>query len=164
MFTKKFNINYEPPKNKEEPIKEVNTNGETIVSFKKKVNLTKWRSVEKNVIEILRGFDYIKSVEDVTLMNVGYDAKAKTKDNKEQYYEIKSVRSLGDPIKITNNEYTYAHKHKNKYYLAIASQQEDYIELCIIHNPVETLNLTRRIVQVEWICDEYERKYSKTFF
>lgn len=164
-FTKKFNINYEPLKNKEEPIKEINTNdNDTIVSFKKKANLTKWRSVEKNVIEILRGFDYIKSVEDVTLMNIGYDAKAKTQDNTEQYYEIKSVRSLGDPIKITNNEYTYAHKHKNKYYLAIASQQDDYIELCIIPNPVETLNLTRRIVQVEWICDEYEGKYSKTFF
>ena len=90
--------------------------------------------------------------------------KLKLKIIKNKYYEIKSVRSLGDPIKITNNEYTYAHKHKNKYYLAIASQQEDYIELCIIHNPVETLNLTRRIVQVEWICDEYEGKYSKTFF
>lgn len=164
-FTKKFNIEYEPPKKNEQPIKEVNTNdNDTIVSFKKKVNLTKWRNIEKNVIEILRGFDYIKSVEDVTLMNIGYDAKAKTKDNKEQYYEIKSVRSLGDPIKITNNEYTHAHKYKNQYYLAIASQQEDYIELCIIANPIETLNLTKRIVQVEWICDEYEGKYSKTFF
>lgn len=164
-FTKKFNIDYEPSKKKEVPIKKFSTNNENnIVSFKKKANLTKWRSVEKNVIELLRGFDYIKSVEDVTLMNLGYDAKAVTQNNEEQYYEIKSVRSLGDPIKITNNEYTHAHKYKNKYYLVIASQQEDYIELCIIDNPIETVNLTKRIVQVEWICDEYEGKYSKTFF
>ena len=83
---------------------------------------------------------------------------------KNRYYEIKSVTSLGDPIKITNNEYTHAHKYKDKFYLAIAAQQEDYIELCIIANPIETLNLTKRIVQVEWICNEYEGKYSKTFF
>ena len=110
------------------------------------------------------GTEDIKSVEDVSVMNVGYDAKAITKNGQEQYYEIKSVTSLGDPIKITNNEYTHAHKYKDKFYLAIAAQQEDYIELCIIANPIETLNLTKRIVQVEWICNEYEGKYSKTFF
>lgn len=161
-FTKKFNINYESSK-KEKPIKECDATV-NIVNFKKKDNLTKWRSVEKNVMEILRGFDYIKSVEDVSLMNVGYDAKAISQNNEEQYYEIKSVKSLGDPIKITNNEYTHAHKYKNQYYLAIASQQDDYIELCIVANPIEALNLTKRIVQVEWICDEYEGNYSKTFF
>lgn len=161
-FTKKFNINYRPPKIEKKPTKEVSNN--TIVSFKKKANLTKWRSIEKNVIEILREFDYINSVEDVTQMNFGYDAKAISQNNEEQYYEIKSVKSLGDPIKITNNEYTHAHKYKNQYYLVIASQQEDYIEICIITNPVETLNLTKRIVQVEWICDEYEGRYSKIFF
>lgn len=166
-FSKKFNIDYEPLKKKEESIKEsyVEVNDKNnIVSFKKKSNLTKWRSIETNVIEILKGFDNIKSVEDVSLMNVGYDAKAITQNNQEQYYEIKSVNNLGDPIKITNNEYTHAHKYKDKYYLAIASQQDEYIELCIIHNPIETLNLTKRIVQVEWICDEYEGKYLKTFF
>lgn len=165
-FTKKFNIDYEPPK-KEELDNESNINvipNDTVVSFKKKTNLTKWRSVEKNVIELLRSFEDIKSVEDVSFMNVGYDAKAITKNGQEQYYEIKSVTSLGDPIKITNNEYTHAHKYKDKFYLAIAAQQEDYIELCIIANPIETLNLTKRIVQVEWICNEYEGKYSKTFF
>lgn len=164
-FTKKFNIDYDLPDENEinEPLN-YNVNNTDIVSFKKNTNLTKWRSIETNVIEILKGFDYIKSVEDVSLMNVGYDAKALTKSNKEQYYEIKSVKSLGDPIKITNNEYTHAHKYKDKYYLVIASQQEDYIELCIIANPIDNLNLTKRIVQVEWICNEYEGKYSKTYF
>lgn len=165
-FTKKFKIDYEPPKKKEESVKGFNNKKkhDTIVSFKNNPNLTKWRSVEKNVVEILRGFDYIKSVEDVALMNMGYDAKVLSQNNEEQYYEIKSVRSLGDPIKITNNEYTHAHKYKNRYFLVIASQQDDYIELCIIANPIESLNLTKRIVQVEWICDEYEGNYSKTFF
>ena len=164
-FTKKFNIDYDLPDENEinEPLN-YNVNNTDIVSFKKNTNLTKWRSIETNVIEILKGFDYIKSVEDVSLMNVGYDAKALTKSNKEQYYEIKSVKSLGDPIKITNNEYSHAHKYKDKYYLVIASQQEDYIELCIIANPIDNLNLTKRIVQVEWICNEYEGKYSKTYF
>lgn len=170
-FTKKFQIDYEPPKKEIEEIEKPNNksninvdDSDAIVSFKKKTKLTKWRNVEKNVMEILKDFNHIKSVEDVSYMNIGYDAKAITKTGEEQYYEIKSVRTLGDPIKITNNEYTHAHKYKNKYYLAIASQQEDYIELCIIANPIETLNLTKRIVQVEWICNEYEGKYSKTFF
>ena len=166
-FTKKFNIDYELP-NTEDEISANNhkhtTSSDTIVSFKKKSNLTKWRSVEKNVIEILKDLNHITKVEDVSLMNVGYDAKAITTTGKEQYFEIKSVKTLGDPIKITNNEYTHAHKYKDKYYLAIASQQDEYIELCIIPNPIETLKLTKRIVQVEWICEEYEGKYSKTFF
>lgn len=166
-FTKKFNIKYELPEEKIESTKKIKSNVDAktdIVSFKKNTKLTKWRSIETNVIEILKGFDYVKSVEDVSLMNVGYDAKVITNNNEEQFYEIKSVNSLGDPIKITNNEYTHAHKYKDKYYLAIAAQQEDFIELCIIANPIDTINLTKRIVQVEWICNEYEGKYSKTYF
>ena len=166
-FTKKFNIKYE---NKEEKQEENNKNYKNdyhngdIIHFKKKSNLTKWRSVEKNVTEIINEFDNINKVQDVSLMNLGYDTKAIDNNGNELYYEIKSVNNLGDSIKITNNEYSQAHKYKNKYNLVIACQQEDYIEICIIENPIEKLNLTKRVVQWEWVCDEYEGKYSKHIF
>ena len=85
-FTKKFNIDYEPPVTDEQDneFKSNNIPNDTVVSFKKKTNLTKWRSVEKNVIELLNSFEDIKSVDDVSFMNVGYDAKAITKNGQEQ--------------------------------------------------------------------------------
>ena len=76
-------------------------------------------------------------------MNLGYDTKAISKNGTELFFEIKSVNKLGDTIKITNNEYTQAHQYKNRYYLVIASQQEDYIEVCFIKNPIENLDLKK---------------------
>lgn len=165
-FTKRFDIKYE---NQEEENKDRKKssyeykNGETI-HFKKKSHLTKWRSVEVNVSELIKGFDNIKEVQDVSHNNLGYDTKAIDYDGNEIYYEIKSVKTLGDSIKITNNEYTQAHKYKDKYNLVIACQHSDYIELCIIENPIDKLELTKRVVQVEWVCDEYEGTYSRANF
>lgn len=166
-FSEKFNIDYEGKE--KENLKNINDslnkykNGD-IIHFKKKTNLTKWRSVELNVTELIKEFDDIKEAYDVSESNLGYDTKALDNNGNEVYYEIKSVNKLGDSIKITNNEYSQAHKYNNQYNLVIACQQSNYIEICIINNPIEKLNLTKRVVQWEWVCDEYEGEYSKTYF
>ena len=164
-FAKKFNLNYDGLKQDHEEINEPQIiNKPKIVKFGKKASLTKWRSVEKNVTEIIKNWDTIKEVEDVSLMNLGYDTKAITRDGTELFFEIKSVNKLGDPLRLTNNEYSQAHQNKNKYYLVIASQHEEYIEVCFIKNPIKNLELTKRVVKWEWICDEYTGEYSKTYF
>lgn len=163
-FAKKFNINYDGLKQEKEVDEENIIDEPKIVKFGKKASLTKWRSVEKNVTEIIKNWDTIKEAEDVSLMNLGYDTKAITNDGTELFFEIKSVNKLGDPLRLTNNEYSQAHLNKNKYYLVIASQQEDYIEVCFVKNPIKNLELTKRVVKWEWICDEYTGEYSKNYF
>lgn len=164
-FARKFDLDYDGLK-QESVVEDYISNDDKpkVVKFGKKSNLTKWRSVEKNVTELIKSWVDIDDVEDVSLMNLGYDTKAIDDKGNELYFEIKSVNKLGDSIRITNNEYTHAHKYKDKYCLAIASQQEDFIEVVFIKNPIEALNLTKRVVKWEWVCDEYEGEYSKNYF
>lgn len=163
-FAKKFNLNYDGLKQEKDLEDPIIHNEPKIVKFGKKASLTKWRSVEKNVTELIKNWDTIKEAEDVSLVNLGYDTKAITNDGEELFFEIKSVNKLGDPLRLTNNEYSQAHQNKNKYYLVIASQQEDYIEVCFVKNPIKNLELTKRVVKWEWVCDEYTGEYSKNYF
>ena len=57
-----------------------------IIHFKKKTNLTKWRSVELNVTELIKEFDDIKEAYDVSESNLGYDTKALDNNGNEVYY------------------------------------------------------------------------------
>lgn len=163
-FAEKFNINYVAPKiiesNDESFSKSSENDSEEYVKFQHK-NLNKWRSVEENVIKILNSREDVKEAKDVSLNNLGYDAEITLNNGIKLFYEIKSVSKLGDPISLTNNEYSNAHTYQNDYYLAIASQNNDFIEICFIQNPIEKLDLNKRVTKWEWICNSYEGKYSK---
>ncbi|MGO5359509.1 DUF3883 domain-containing protein [Anaerofustis sp. LCP19S3_F7] len=140
-----------------------NTISETKVSFfsKKKV-IKKWRSVEKNVAAVLELIDDIEYVSDVSTQNLGYDLEAVLKDGKRRFYEVKSVNNFGDTISITNNEFSTASQYKNNYYLAIACQNDKYIEICFVKDPINSLSLSKRVTRWEWICNEYEGEVIKT--
>lgn len=144
---------------KKPQIIENNTN----VSFKR-TNLTKWRKVEQNVTEFLKECDNLKNVQDVSTINLGYDTSATNEKGEDLFFEIKSVKSLGDSITMTNNEYSNAHKYKENYYLVIASQNQSSLEMVFISNPIENLQLNKRVVRWEWVCDGYDGKYFKTDF
>jgi len=116
----------------------------------------KWRRVEQNVAALLETFEETKKVEDVSERNLGYDIKVLKRDGTENYYEVKSVSSLGDTISITNNEYSTANELGNSYYLAIAQQNIDDISVCFVCNPIKNLNLTKRVVRWKWIANDYE--------
>ena len=118
----------------------------------KKQAIPKWRSVEKNVCTVLESLPDVKMVRDVSEQNLGYDIEVLMNDGKKQYYEVKSVEYLGAPISITNNEYSTANQYGNNYFLAIANQSYEDIEVCFIQNPIQTLLLSKRAIKWEWIC------------
>lgn len=130
-------------------------------TFKKKSNYKKWRSVEQNIAEYFNTMDDVASVKDVSHMNVGYDIEVRYNDGKVLNVEVKSVKHLGDPFVMTNNEYSLANQKFESYALAVVSMAETEMEICIIKDPVNVLDLNRRIVRWEWVCNEYKGKYNK---
>jgi hypothetical protein len=127
--------------------------------FEHKSFAKKWRSTEENVIEFLKTLPEVVSVKDVSSMNIGYDAEVILKNREELCFEIKSVKSLGDAFVMTNNEYSLANKNGAHYYLAISCLESDFMKVCIVKNPAMSLELTRRIVRWEWVCNEYRGQY-----
>lgn len=125
------------------------------VKIDAKKEIKKWRSAEKNVAAILELSDNVEKVIDVSLQNLGYDLEAVLIDGSKRYYEVKSVGSLHDSFSITNNEYTVANVNRDNYYLAIANEMENTIQVCFIKNPIQTLGFTRRVTRWEWLCEEY---------
>lgn len=124
-------------------------------SFGKKT-IKKWRSVEKNVAALLETLDNIDKVEDVSEQNLGYDIKTWSENGTESYYEVKSVNSLGDSISITNNEYSTANEYRQQYVLAIAQQNENSISVCFVRDPINNLDLVKRVVRWEWVANAYD--------
>lgn len=127
----------------------------TIKTFEHKRFAKKWRSVEENVTEFLNTLPDVISVKDVSSMNVGYDAEVLLKTGEKLCFEIKSVKSLGDAFIMTNNEYSLANQDGAHYYLAISCLDNNSMKVCIVKNPAESLELTRRIVRWEWVCNTY---------
>lgn len=117
-------------------------------------SLKKWRSVETNLAAFLETEEDIDKVLDVSKSNLGYDLEV-YRGSDIQYIEIKSVDSMGITISMTNNEYSSANELKDKYILAIVKQSNDSLEVCFIKNPIQNLNLIKRVTRWEWICDEY---------
>lgn len=161
-FAKKHGIKEETEQQK--PLKFVVEKLDTNSSRIKKQAIPKWRSVEKNVCTVLESLPDVKMVRDVSEQNLGYDIEVLMNDGKKQYYEVKSVEYLGAPISITNNEYSTANQYGNNYFLAIANQSYEDIEVCFIQNPIQTLFLSKRAIKWEWICSNYNGQIVKKQF
>lgn len=122
-------------------------------------NFSKWRSVEMNVQAYYESLDDVVSVLDVSKSNLGYDLEVHW-EHKIEFVEVKSVKNLGDSFSLTNNEYGVANEKEENYILAIVKQSDSNLEICFISNPINNLDLNRRVVRWEWVCDKYsgERK------
>lgn len=126
------------------------------IEFKRRPKvIKKWRTVEKNVAEVLALSENVVSVKDVSKQNIGYDLEATMQDGSKRFYEVKSVEGFHDTFSITNNEYTTANTNKENYYLAIASVSENIMEVCFIKNPIDCLKFIKRITRWEWLCEDY---------
>lgn len=128
------------------------SNKKNIKSFSSK--FSKWRAAEVNVKAYFESLEDVISVSDISKSNLGYDIEVHRKDTVE-YVEVKSVTNLGDSFSLTNNEYGVANEKKDDYILAVVKQSDNELELCLISNPIENLNLNRRVTRWEWVCDEY---------
>lgn len=156
QFYKTIGVNYIRQYNNEDVNSSINNNhGEIKKAIMKTSNVKKWRSVEENTIEVLREFDENVSVLDVAAQNVGYDIEAITTDGTHKYYEVKSVDNIGEPFSMTNNEFSAAVQYKEKYILAIVNQNDSYIEICFIKDPINSLSMTKRVTKWEWYCNSY---------
>ncbi|MED1863844.1 DUF3883 domain-containing protein [Fictibacillus nanhaiensis] len=119
-----------------------------------KKSITRWRAAENQCVEFeeMQG----NKAKDVSKQNLGYDVLSVTRDNQERYIEVKSIKSRGDKISMTNNEYTAAHINADSYFLCIIYEENKNIVFEYIQNPLEKLKLEKVVRQWEWICEEYE--------
>ncbi|PEO46724.1 hypothetical protein CN563_13200 [Bacillus sp. AFS026049] len=124
----------------------------SVFSSKKKT-ISKWRAAEYQCIE----FEQMQGnqAKDVSKQNLGYDVHSQTKNGDIRYIEVKSISNRNAEISMTNNEYTAAHQYGDAYYLCIIYQQDKQLLLEYIQNPLELLQLEKRVKQWEWICDDY---------
>ncbi len=123
--------------------------------------IKKWRSVEENFVSFITSFPDVKSALDVAKKNLGYDVDVIMNDNSHQYYEIKSVSYMGESFSMTNNEFSSAIQYKDRFNLAIVEQTDDSFDVCIINDPANALNMTKRVTRWEWFCNSYSgEKYS----
>lgn len=120
-------------------------------------SIQKWRSVEKNLQAYFEIQKEVTEVRDVSKSNLGYDLEVHRGSHIE-YIEVKSVEKMGASFSLTNNEYSTAHELREKFTMAIVKQTEKDMEICFINNPIQTLNLIKRVTRWEWMCDEYSGK------
>ncbi|EJQ54907.1 Uncharacterized protein BWINRASL_00338 [Bacillus mycoides] len=119
-----------------------------------KKSITRWRAAEHQCVE----FEEMQGniAKDVSKQNLGYDVVSVTSDKIERYIEVKSVKSRGAKISMTNNEYTAAHINGDNYFLCIIYEENNDVVFEYIQNPLENLKLEKVVRQWEWACEEYE--------
>jgi len=132
----------------------VNTELLSITAKQIKKSITRWRAAEYQCVE----FEEMQGnrAKDVSKQNLGYDIVSVTPDNTERYIEVKSVKSRGAKISMTNNEYTSAHINGDNYFLCIIYEENSGLVFEYIQNPLESLTLEKVVRQWEWVCEEYE--------
>lgn len=120
--------------------------------------IKKWRSVEENFLQFVQNLPEVDTAIDVANKNLGYDIEVTLKSGEHEYYEIKSVNRIGDTFSMTNNEFSSAIQHKEKYKLAVVQQEKSQFNVCIISDPANSLILTKRVTRWEWYCSDYSGK------
>jgi hypothetical protein len=124
------------------------------VTVSRKIAVTKWRSAEQQCVEIEQ-FLFTASAIDVSKQNLGYDVVSTTPDGGKRYIEVKSLNNKGDTFTMTNNEYTAAHQHNSNYFICLIIQANDQLNAVYIQDPVNNLQLDKRVRQWEWFCESY---------
>lgn len=125
----------------------------TFIDVKKNKSISKWRAAEQQCVEFEQSLG--NKARDVSKQNLGYDVESIDELGRVRYIEVKSI-SKGSPyFSMTNNEYSAAHQHGDNYYICVIQQENEKLTLIYIKNPVNTLNLEKRVRQWEWVCENY---------
>lgn len=138
---------------KPEPLAFQSVTKET-VSISRKMTVSKWRSAEQQCVEIEQLL-FNASAKDVSKQNLGYDVVSTTPDGKTRYIEVKSLNNQGDTFTMTNNEYTAAHQYNSDYYICLIIQANNQLNAIYVQDPVNSLQLDKRVRQWEWFCESY---------
>lgn len=119
--------------------------------------IQRWRSGEQNLVEYLKCLRNVDKVQDVAIANLGYDILVQFNTGRQAYIEVKNVSYFGEPIKMTNNEYTTAHTYQSDYYLALVMNTADF-QVRFIPNPVLNIQLNKQCEKWSWVCTELKDK------
>lgn len=157
-FAKQMNIAIKNNNFRQE-VKELEFNKNTV--FTNHI-IKKWRSVEENFLQFIQNLPEVDTAIDVANKNLGYDIEVTLKSGEHEYYEIKSVNRIGDTFSMTNNEFSSAIQHKEKYKLAVVQQEKSQFNVCIINDPANSLILTKRVTRWEWYCSDYSGSIFRT--
>lgn len=124
--------------------KEINNVNNTYIS--------KWKTAEEQCVMFE---EYLgNTAKGVGSQNLGYDVESITSDGKKRYIEVKSVSANGEFV-LTNNEYSSANIYKDNYYMCLIYQNDSEISFTYIQNPIENLELEKRVKVWEWVCNKY---------
>lgn len=123
-------------------------------AFRQAPTLKQWRTAEENALEYLRCLRGVASVTDLSRANLGYDLEVRTDAGSRLYVEVKSVSSIGEPIRLTNNEYTSAHQHGMSYAVAVVLNGTPF-QLMLVRDPLRHLELHKQCERWSWLCDDY---------
>lgn len=119
-------------------------------------SLFKWKSAEQQVLNALNQNGY--ELEDVSVQNLGYDLEGRDPNGGKIYIEVKSISSVGQNFRMTNNEYAVAQVKGNAYVVAVTYLKNNELYIGMYRNPIQTLHLDRQCVQWVWLCSEYSYK------
>jgi len=97
--------------------------------------------------------------EDVSAENLGFDIRSRGKDEV-RYIEVKARADEGQ-VALTQNEWFKAQRFKEEYWLYIVSNAGTNPTLNIIRNPVENLNVMKKIEAVRFVIPKDEWKNKK---
>lgn len=95
--------------------------------------------------------------EDVSLQNLGFDIKSKTKDGSFRYIEVKT-RAREGKIALTPNEWLMAHRLGNEYWLYVVVNVTSKPELYTIQDPASKLKPSEEVEIVRYIVDKDDWK------
>ena len=124
---------------------------------KRKRIIPHWQTAEQLCVELEKERGY--QATDVSLKNLGYDVISESMGRK-RYIEVKSVFHIGDPITLTNNEYSTAHQYGDQYYLCIISQEVPPKAL-YVQDPLNYGALEKRVRMWEWVYTDYKDNSSE---
>lgn len=119
--------------------------------------IQRWRSGEQNLAEYLRCLKNVDKVLDVAIANLGYDIQVQFDNGRQAYIEVKNVSYFGEPIKMTNNEYTTAHTYQSDYYLALVVNTADF-QVRFIPNPILNIQLNKQCEKWSWVSMDLKDK------
>jgi hypothetical protein len=122
--------------------------------FKTVPAIKQWRSAEKNAEAFISALSGVMSVVDVSTANLGYDLEVTLQTGRRLYVDVKSVSSVGEPFRLTNNEYSSAHSYGDNYFVAVVINGETF-DLRLIKNPIKSLQLQKQCERWCWYCDQY---------
>ncbi|HET8572906.1 MAG TPA: DUF3883 domain-containing protein [Edaphocola sp.] len=116
----------------------------------------RWRSAEEQTLIILNQNGFI--LEDVSKQNIGYDLEGIDPTGNKIQIEVKSITLPGQKFKMTNNEIAVAQANQKSFFIAVVRQTNDFFEIALIRDPINTLSLNRQCIQWIWECESYEYK------